>query len=138
MLKATRQGFSRLLVFGLALGLVGLVGQTSMAQESETYDMSFQAPNSIGSHEDPELVVHVKNSHGQPVNGVPVVFQVDPAWQGAASIFPERVLTHNGVAHARLRVDLIGVVGVTARVGTLTKKASIAVTSDSSAGPNQF
>jgi hypothetical protein len=137
-MMVTTKGFSALWTVGLVIVLAGLLGHTALAQDKETpvqqefessanYKVSLRAPHSVYRHEGADLVVRVRNGQGQPLNGVPVEFQMDPKWAGSASVSPQRVLTQNGTARAMLHTDLIGVVNVTARVGTITKEASIAV-----------
>ena len=41
-----------------------------------------------------ELIVRVQNTQGQPVDGIPVEFQVAP--EGSASVSPQRALTNGG------------------------------------------
>jgi len=134
----TTKGFSALWTFGLVIVLAGLLGRTALAQDKETpvqqefessanYKVSLRAPHSVFRHEGAELVVRVRNGQGQPLDGVPVEFQVDPEWAGSAAVSPPRVLTQNGTARAVLHTDLTGVVNVAAQVGTITKEASIAV-----------
>lgn len=138
MMTVKRQSLSALLTMGLALVLMVVSGQTSYAQDVETpvtqvfetdteYSVSLRAPSTILRHRNAELIVRVRNAQGEPVDGVPVVFQVDPAWNGEASVFPQRVLTHRGTASTMLRADLVGVVGVTAQVGKTTKRTQVAV-----------
>lgn len=45
-----------------------------------------------------ELTVRVQNAQGQPVDGVPAEFQVEPAWSGSVS--PQRAITSGGTARA--------------------------------------
>ena len=134
----TVKGFPALWTFGLAIVLAGFLGHTALAQDKETpvqqefessanYKVSLRAPHSVFRHEGADLVVRVRNGQGQPLDGVPVEFQVDPKWAGSASVSPQRVRTQHGTAHARLQTDLIGVVNVAAHVGTITKEAAIAV-----------
>ncbi len=45
-----------------------------------------------------ELTVRVQNAQGQPVDGVPVMFQVEPDWVQDASVIPQSAITRDGVA----------------------------------------
>src|SRR5215831_18578220 len=45
-----------------------------------------------------EVIVRVQDAHGQPVNGVPVTFEVEPQWAQYASVTPSQVSTRGGVA----------------------------------------
>lgn len=134
----TTKDFPTLWRFGLGIVLTGFLGHTALAQDVETpvqqefasgasYNVSLQAPHAVFRREGADLVVRVRNGQGQPLDGVPVEFRVDPKWAGSASVSPQRVLTQHGTARAMLQTDLIGVVNVAAHVGTITKKASIAV-----------
>src|SRR5215475_931105 len=46
-----------------------------------------------------ELVVRVRDAQGQPVDGIAVVFSVEPDWTQDASLIPAEVLTRHGQAH---------------------------------------
>ncbi len=50
-----------------------------------------------------EVTVQVQDAQGQPVDGVPVEFQVEPAWVQDASVTPQSVITRGGVAQAVFR-----------------------------------
>jgi hypothetical protein len=74
---------SRRWLGGLALVLVGLLsvlGWASTARAADDYSVSLQTPDLIRQFEDVELTAVVKDSQGQPVNGIPVTFQVAPGW----------------------------------------------------------
>ena len=74
---------SRRWLGGLALVLVGLLsvlGWASTAWAVDVYSVSLQTPDLIRQFEDVELTAVVKDSQGQPVNGIPVTFQVAPGW----------------------------------------------------------
>jgi hypothetical protein len=47
-----------------------------------------------------ELIVSVRNAQGQLVDGIPVFFQVEPAWVQSASVSPQVVSTQQGTARA--------------------------------------
>ena len=117
------------LVLSLALTVGGmgctpkLVGPTA----SSGYFFSFDAPFSMLRNESVELVVHVQDAQGNPVDGIPVEFQVEPTWVQSASVFPSRVITSRGRARTVFRVGLIGLVHVTARVDNTTQQKAIAV-----------
>ncbi len=66
-----------------------------------------------------ELTVRVQNAQGQPVDGVPVTFQVEPAWIQDASVIPQSVITRDGVAQAVFRAETIGVVRIMVRSGLM-------------------
>ena len=116
-----KQGVSSLWTLGLALLLVGLLGYPGRAQDPGTpgapplasrsgHVVSLQAPHTVVQRQSAEVVIRVHNGQGEPLDGVPVVFQVVPIWEGNAAVFPPQTLTHNGTARAQVRADLIGVV----------------------------
>ena len=76
-----------------------------------------------------ELIVSVRNAHGQPVDNLPVTFVAEPGWTQSASIFPQVSYTRQGVARALFQANTTGVVHVTVRVDNLTRKAMITVAS---------
>ena len=119
--------YTLVLSLTLAVGGMGctpkLVGPTA----SSGYFFSFDVPLSILRNESAELVVHVQDAQGNPVDGIPVEFQVEPAWEQSASVFPSRVITTGGRARAVFRVGLVGVVHVIARVDNTTQEKAIAV-----------
>ena len=75
------------------------------------------------------LIVSVRNAQGQPVDNLPVTFQVEPGWAWSASIFPQVAYTRQGRARALFQASTTGVVHVTVRVDNITQKARITVTS---------
>src|SRR6266571_3849716 len=79
-----------------------------------------------------EVSVRVQDAHGQPVDGVPVTFEVEPQWAQYASVSPSQVTTRGGAARAVFEARLTGVVHVTARVDSATAQATIVVQSYSS------
>ena len=81
-----------------------------------------------------EVIVHVQNAQGHPVDGISVEFQVEPAWRQSASLMPQHTITHGGIARAVLEPSSIGVVRVTARVENSTQKVAIVVSPAPSGG----
>ena len=75
-----------------------------------------------------EVVVRVQDAQGNPVDGIPVEFQLELAWQDKASLSPLRVLTNQGRASTILRPGTIGVVRVIVRVESITQEVAISVT----------
>ncbi len=100
-----------------------LVGPTA----SSGYFFSFDAPLWILWNDSAELVVHVQDAQGNPVDGIPVEFQVEPAWAQSASVFPSRVITTGGRARAVFQVGLIGVVHIIACVDNTTQEKAMAI-----------
>ena len=75
------------------------------------------------------LIVSVRNAQGQPVDNLPVTFQVEPGWAQSASISPQVAYTRQGRARALFQARTTGVVHVTVRVDNITQKAMITVAS---------
>jgi len=123
--------FSGLWLGGLALGLVGLVGVLGFGHDvraASNYTMSLQAPDLVRQFENVELVAVIKDSQAQPVNGIPVMFQVPPTWQPTTRLVPNQAMTHGGIARATFEASLPGVVTVVAQAGDTTKTMHITVT----------
>ena len=77
-----------------------------------------------------ELVVRVRDTQGQPVDGIAVTFSVEPSWTQNASFTPaEEALTRNGEARAIFQGNTTGVVHVMARVDNVTREATITINS---------
>jgi hypothetical protein len=74
-----------------------------------------------------ELTVQVRDAQGQPVDGVAVEFQVEPAWTNMVSIEPPRTTTRGGRAQAVFRAHTTGVVRVTARVEDTAQETTIMI-----------
>jgi hypothetical protein len=120
---------------GLALVLAGLIGVLGFGQDvraAGNYNVSLQAPNLVKQFENVGLIAVVKDSQGQPVNGVPVTFQVAPQWQRTTKLAPNQVTTHNGLARTTFEGGMPGVVTVAAQVGDTTKTMHITVTGSGS------
>ena|SRR5215831_20068580 len=127
--------FSGLWLGGLALVLVGLVGVLGFGHDvraASNYTMSLQAPDLVRQFENVELVAVIKDSQGQPVNGIPVMFQVPPTWQTTTRLVPNQAMTHGGIARATFEAGLPGVVTVVAQAGDTTKTMHITVTGSGS------
>ena len=74
-----------------------------------------------------ELSVQVRDAQGQPVDGVPVEFQVEPAWTNSASLEPSRTTTRGGRAQTIFRAQSTGVVRIIARVEDIIQETRIAI-----------
>jgi hypothetical protein len=117
--------------------LVGLLGFSNPAQpillrraptlSAERYRVTLEVPQTIFQWQDTAVVVRVQNRQGLPVDGILVVLQVDPSWIRYASLRPTRARTQHGTVRAILRADLVGRMQLTARVGAVTKQATITV-----------
>jgi Bacterial Ig-like domain (group 1) len=120
---------------GLALILVGLLAVPAFAQSARAagdYSIKLRAPDEVKQFGNTELTAVVKDSQGQPVNGVPVTFQLPADWQKNARVVPNQVTTEDGTAKASFDASMPGVVMVTAQVGNTTETARITVTSHGS------
>jgi len=73
------------------------------------------------------LVLRVRDAQGQPVDGIPVRFAVEPSWTQNASLTPAETLTRNGEARAIFQANTIGVVQVMAQVDNVTQEARITI-----------
>jgi len=74
-----------------------------------------------------EMIVRVRDAQGQPVDGIAVVFSVEPSWTQSASLTPAEALTRNGDVHTIFQASTTGVVHVMARVDNVMRKATITV-----------
>ena len=74
-----------------------------------------------------EVLVHVQNGQGRPVDGVPVVFEVEPEWARLASISPPQATTHNGTARATFEARTTGVARVTVRVENTVQQTTFRI-----------
>jgi hypothetical protein len=122
---------SRRWLCGLALGFVGLLsvlGWVPTARAADDYSVSLQAPDLIRQFEDVELTAVVKDSQGQPVNGLPVTFQVAPDWKQDTTVEPIRTVTRDGTANTVFQADMPGIVTVTVQAGNTLQTTHITVT----------
>jgi hypothetical protein len=75
-----------------------------------------------------EVVVRVQDAQGRPVDGVAVMFSVEPSWTQSVSLTPAEALTRHGEAHAILQQpSTTGLIHVMARVDNVVRGANIAV-----------
>ena len=117
--------------------LVGLLGCASSAHpvllgrvptlSCARYRVTLEMPQMIFQGQDTAMVVRVQNEQGLPVEGLHVVFQVDPAWAKYTSVRPARAHTQGGKVRAIVRTDLVGLVRIAVRVGAVTKWMTIRV-----------
>jgi hypothetical protein len=75
-----------------------------------------------------EVTVRVQDAQGRPVDGVPVEFQMEPAWASSASVSPQRAMTTSGTARAVFQTERAGSARVQVRVENTTQEAMITVT----------
>ena len=74
------------------------------------------------------LIVRVQDAQGRPVDGVPVLFEVEPGWARSLELDPSQTSTHGGIAQAILsEPKTTGVVHVMARVDNVTAQARLTV-----------
>lgn len=121
--------WKHLLCFAAAL----LLGSTACAPVRvgptvpSGYFFHVLAPSQIFRGEPSDVIVRVQDAQGKPVDGVAVMFEVEPGWATDASLTPSRVLTQAGMAQSTLQADLIGRVQITAQVEQTTQTTPIAV-----------
>ena len=71
------------------------------------------------------LTVQVENAQAEPLNAIPVTFQLGPECAGHAELGPKRVETEAGVASAVLTAhDKTGFCDVVVQVGNMTEKVT--------------
>ena len=128
-----------LLYFGLACGVTACTPKLVGPTVPSGYFLSIQAFPSViwlGVLSAPlaerfpttaEVSVRVQDARGQPVDGVPVTFEVEPGWAQNASVSSSQVTTRGGIARTVFEARLIGVVHVTARVDNTTVQTEITV-----------
>lgn len=87
----------------------------------------FDVPAPLRLPQSAEVVVRVRDAQGQPVDGIAVMFPVEPSWTQYASLAPEEAPTHKGEAPAIFRASTTGVVPIMARVDNVTLRATITV-----------
>jgi hypothetical protein len=100
------------LVWGSLACAPKLVGPTA----SSGYFFAILRTSTVLKGESETLVVKVQDAQGRPVDGVPVEFEVEPAWTKNAAVSPPRAVTQQGKAQAVFQANQIGVVRVTVRV----------------------
>jgi len=75
-----------------------------------------------------ELTVRVQDAQGQPVDGVPVEFQMTPAGERIGSVSSPRAMTNSGTARVVFQAQSAGRVPVRVRVENTTQEAVVTVT----------
>jgi hypothetical protein len=73
------------------------------------------------------LAVRVQDAQGRSVDGVTVIFAVEPAWEQRVFLTPERAITRDGMARAVLEPQTTGALRVMVHVENLTQQVSINV-----------
>jgi hypothetical protein len=74
-----------------------------------------------------QIFVRVQNAQGQPVDGIPVEFQLEPDWTQNASLTPPHAMTRGGEAQSVFRATTTGTARVMVRVEDVTQETTIAV-----------
>ena len=74
-----------------------------------------------------ELRASVRNAQGQPVDGLPVAFEIEPGWAQSASVSPQVATTRQGTARALFQARTTGVVRIIVRVDTATQETRVTV-----------
>jgi uncharacterized OB-fold protein len=94
-----------------------------------------EAPTTGTQNKEFVIVAEVRDSAGQPVNGVPVAFSVEADWQKNISFTPQRPVTeNNGEAHTLVLPNMTGIVHITAQAGDRAMTARITVSGAGSTG----
>lgn len=128
----TRCGFGLCLV--LLLGGMGCATKFVGTTVPSGYRFAVLPPISIVEHQSQVIVVRVQDAQGQPVDGVPVTFQVDPSWVDNTSVVPARTTTRAGEAHAVFRAGLVGRVPIKIVVENTPYEVTITVSGRNSYG----
>jgi hypothetical protein len=92
------------------------------------YIFTLVAPSQVFRGTAEDVIVRVQDAQGNPVDGVPVEFRVEPKWAADASLTP-RVLTRGGIARSIFQADIIGLVQITAQVEQTALTTTIVVIS---------
>lgn len=86
------------------------------------------------------VTIRVQNAQEQGVNGIPVMFQVEPECQPHVNFGPQQMMTaENGVAQATLTaLDKIGFCDVTVTVDGMSEKVTFNITQRPAAAGGTF
>jgi hypothetical protein len=75
-----------------------------------------------------EVIVRVQNAQGRAVDGVPVTFELEPAWARSATLAPSHTTTRGGIARAVFsEPKTSGLVRIMARVDNMTAQTRLTV-----------
>ena len=73
-----------------------------------------------------EVIVHVQDAQGRAVDGVPVMFELEPAWARDAVLAPSQATTQGGIARAVLsQPRTSGIMQIMARVDNTTAQTRV-------------
>jgi hypothetical protein len=98
-----------------------LLGPTA----STGYFFTVLYPSTILLRAATEIVVKVQDAAGQPVDGLPVLFEIDASWSGDATISPARVATRKGRASAVIDAGVLGIMPLWVTVDGTRRKIEI-------------
>jgi len=85
-----------------------------------------------------EVIVRVQDSQGRAVDGVPVTFELEPAWARSITLAPTQTTTRGGIARAVIsEPQTSGIVHIIARVDNTTAQARLTVQSYQGRSTNQ-
>ncbi|WP_179130986.1 Ig-like domain-containing protein [Candidatus Entotheonella palauensis] len=73
------------------------------------------------------LIVQVRDDQGQPVEGVPVTFAVEPSWSDNVSLSSDRVTAKDGRARAIIEPEFAGNIQVHVNVEDVMQTATFQV-----------
>jgi hypothetical protein len=75
-----------------------------------------------------EVIVRVQDAQGRAVDGVPVTFELEPAWARSATLLPSQTTTRGGIARAVVsEPKTSGIVRVMVRVDNTTAQTRLTV-----------
>jgi len=121
--------YSRLIILCLVL-IVHSMACTSMRAGPTVpsgYFFALSTPSTVFLNDITTVVVSVYDAQGRPVDGIPVVFQVEPAQATNVSLTPQRVVTQRGKAETVVQPAQAGLVRITAMVEQTAHSVTIAV-----------
>jgi|RhiMetdeSRZDD1v2_1073273.scaffolds.fasta_scaffold1137029_2 hypothetical protein len=85
-----------------------------------------------------EVSVRVQDAQGRVVDGVPVTFELEPAWASSITLAPTQTTTRGGIARAVIsEPQTSGIVHIIARVDNTTAQARLTVQSYQGRSTNQ-
>jgi hypothetical protein len=116
-----------LLCLGLAWGSMACAPKLQGPTAAGYYFTVQRFPTSIFPGQLAEVLVHVQDANGHPADGVPVTFQVEPAWAQRAALSPLRTSTRAGTARATFQAEIIGVAHIIVGVDTETRTVAITI-----------
>jgi hypothetical protein len=116
-----------LLCLGLAWGSMACAPKLQGPTAAGYYFTVQRYPPSMFPGQLAEVLVRVQDANGHPAGGVPVTFQVAPAWAQHAAISPPRTSTRAGTAQATFQAETIGAARIIVGVDTETRTVAITI-----------